>query len=84
MGWDGLTENSNFYGEVRVYFRPVWTAVYRAWVHLILAPKLGKPGKELFVKGNIDVSCKCFSFLTFQIFWHIKEVSNSYMKRQTH
>ena len=41
------------------YFKPVWTAVYRFWVHL-------KLGKKRFVKVNIDISCKYFSFLVYQ------------------
>ena len=61
--WDGLTGNFSFYGEIRGYFRSVWTAVYRFWAYLDVAPKLGKPGKKRFVKGNIDVSCKYFFFL---------------------
>ena len=32
----------------RGYFRPVWTAVYQFWAHLIWAPKLDKPGKKIF------------------------------------
>ena len=48
------------------YFEPVWAAVYRFQTHLILSPKLGEPGKRFFVKVNMDILCKYFSFLAYQ------------------
>ena len=56
----------NVHCNCRGYFGSVWTAVYQFWAHLILAPKLGKPGKKFFVKVNIDILHKYFSFLAYQ------------------
>ena len=56
----------NTHCNCKGYFGSVWTAVYRFWAHLILAPKLGKPGKKKFAKVNIDILCKYFSFLAYQ------------------
>ena len=51
----------------RGYFKSVWTAVYRFWVHLIWALKLGKTGKKVFCESkHMDISCKYFSFLAYQ------------------
>ena len=33
---------------------------------LVWTPKLGKPGKKIFLKVNTDISCKYFSFLAYQ------------------
>ena len=41
-------------------------AVYRFWTHLIQFPKLSKPWKKCFVKVNLDILCKYFSFLAYQ------------------
>ena len=45
----------------RGYFRFDWAGVYRFWV-----PKLVKPEKKVFVKANIDIFRKYFSFLAYQ------------------
>ena len=58
--------NVNIHDNWREYFRSVWIAVYRFWTHLILAPKLGKPGKNFFLEANMDTSRKYFSFLAYQ------------------
>ena len=50
----------------RWYFRFACTAEYRFWAYLIWARKLGKPVGKIFVKLNLDISCKYFSYLAFQ------------------
>ena len=40
----------------------VLTVVYRLWAHLIWVPKLDKSGKKTFLKVNIDILRKYFSF----------------------
>ena len=61
------------------YFRSVLTTVYRSWAHLIWAPKLGKPGKNLFCESK-HIWCKyIFSIrkkLTTLI-WNVKQINRS-------
>ena len=53
-----------YWSTVRWYIRN--TVVYQFFAHLIWVPKLGKPEEKVFVNVNIDILCKCFSFLAYQ------------------
>ena len=61
-----LVLKGTFSETTRGYFRSAWIAVYQFWTHLIWMPKLVKPGKNSYMKVNIDNSCKYFSFLAYQ------------------
>ena len=39
----------------------IWTAVYQFWAHLILEPKLGKPGEKI----SSESKQRCFLYILF-------------------
>ena len=66
----------------RWYFRSVWAVVYRFWAHLIGAPKLGKPGKKIFVKVDryfvqilflFSIPKKCTTYI-----WNVRHINRSF------
>ena len=50
----------------RGYFKSIWTAIYQFWAHLTWAPKTVKPGNFFFMKVNIDILLKYFSFSAYK------------------
>lgn len=67
----------------RGYFRSIWTTVYQFWAHLIWAPKLGKPGKNLFSESKyrhfvwilffFSIPQKCVTLI-----WNVRYINRSF------